>query len=75
MGRVRNKGDIAWYVNGKKRPIAYSTVATSDLITVLAQDGLTVLESYNFINYDKEAKDILKLYIDNGYGNKVLNTI
>lgn len=75
MSKRKSKGDIAWYIKGKKRPIAYSTVATSDLISVLAQEGLTVLESYNYINYDMEAKAILQLYIENGYGNKVLNTI
>lgn len=26
-----NKGDVSWYLNGQKRPFAYSTVAESTL--------------------------------------------
>ena len=67
MGKV--KGDIKWTAPNKKKPIAWSTRATSDLIVMLAQNHETITDVYNAINYDKDAKDILQKYIDLGYGN------
>ena len=63
------KGDVAWYVNGKKKPIAWSTRATSDLIAVLAEDCDTVYKLLDCITYDVEAVAIIQKYIDLGYGN------
>lgn len=64
------KGDVAWYVNGKKKPIAWSTRATSDLIAVLAENCDTFHELLDCITYDIEAKNIVQKYIDLGYRNK-----
>lgn len=69
MTKTHSKGDVAWYIPGQKRPIAYSTKATSDLISVLAKDGGTISELRRKINYDAEAKAVLQAYIDRGYGN------
>lgn len=52
-----------------KKPIVKSTKASSDIISLLSKDGSTINELYYKINYDEEAKTILKLYIDKGYGN------
>lgn len=70
MGR---KGcDVNWCLPHLKRSFAGSTVATSDLIVALSEEYLTTKDVYNSINYDPEAKEILKYFIDNGYGNFVL---
>ena len=71
MAKAKIKGDIHWYIPGKNKPIAYSTVATSDLIGLLAEDFETIQDVYNAINYDQEAKDVLQKYIDLGYGNQI----
>ena len=65
--------DVEWHVPGKKTPIAYSTVATSDLIEVLAEDSpsATITEIMNKVNYDEDAKKVLQQYIDAGYGDQV----
>ena len=67
----RSKGDVEYHIPKKKKPIAYSTKATSNLIVVLAQDYETISDVYNAVNYDQDAKDVLKKYIDLGYGNVV----
>ena len=71
MAKTRIKGDVHWHVPNKKKPIAYSTVATSHLIGLLAQDFETIQDVYDAINYDEEAKEILQKYIDLGYGNEI----
>ena len=67
--------DVEWHVPGKKAPIAYSTVAASDLIEALVEDNptATISELLGKINYDEEAKKVLRQYIDAGYGNQVAN--
>ena len=71
MPKAKNKGDVHWHVLSKKKPIAYSTIATEYLIVELAQDHDTIQDVYNAINYDQEAKDVLQKYIDLGYGNEI----
>lgn len=69
MARRRNsKGDVAWYIPGRKTPIAYSTKAASDLIVVLGEDGATIQEVHDRIAYDVEAREVLRKYIDKGLG-------
>lgn len=68
-----SKGDVVWCLPNKKRPIAYSTVAAEQLI--LAFSEYTLQEAYNAINYDSEAKAILKIYIENGYGADLIKTL
>ena len=67
--------DVEWHIPGKKTPIAYSTVATSDLIEALADDNktATIKELIEEINYDEDAKKVLQQYIDAGYGDQVAN--
>ena len=70
--RTKIKGDVSWTVPGRKRPIAYSTRAVSNLIAVLAKEyGGTILELQARILYDRDAKAILQAYIDRGYGNQI----
>ena len=74
MAYNKPKGDVSW-VNPKSKinlkPIAYSTKAVSDLIVLLSEDGCTIKELKDKINYDNEAKDIIQKYIDLGYGELI----
>ena len=60
------KGDVHWHIPDRKRPIAYSTKATSDLIVALSIDNKTIKEVY-----DREAKAVLSEYIRRGYGDSI----
>ena len=71
MSKTKRKGDVHWHIPNKKKPIAYSTVATSDLIGLLSEDFETIQDVYNAINYDQKAREILQIYIDLGYGNEI----
>lgn len=71
MAKTTRKGDVHWTVPTKKKPIAYSTVAVSNLIGLLSQEYETIQDVYNAITYDIEAKEILQKYIDLGYGNEI----
>ena len=62
------KGATAWLLPNKKKPFAYSTVATKDLIVTLAEEYETIQEVYNAVCYDSEARQILAEYIARGYG-------
>ena len=67
----KTKNDIWWHIPKRKSPIAYSTRAANDLIVALAEDGGTIKEIYARINYDEEARAILRKYIDCGFGDIV----
>lgn len=71
MVKAKIKGDVCWSVPNKKKPIAYSTVATSNLIGLLAQECETIQDVYDAVVYDVEAKEILQKYIDLGYGSQI----
>lgn len=66
----RSKGDVAWYAKGRKRPIAYSTVASADFFNDLAElyDGDLKLIFEN-IHYDHDLKKIVEKYINYGFTN------
>lgn len=70
--RADKGGGVMWYIPGRKRPIAYSTKAISDFIVVIGE-GKTIQETYDAIYYMHEAKNILKIYIDKGYGEEQIN--
>lgn len=72
---AKSKGDVIWTLPGKKRPFAYSTKATSDLIVLLAQEHDTVQQVHDAINFDFDAKAILQKFIDAGYGASILRTM
>lgn len=65
--------DVEWLLPGKKNPIAYSTVATSDLIEALSEQypNATISQLMPAINYDEDAKKVVQQYIDAGYGDQV----
>ena len=63
--------DVYWYCPNRKRPIAYSTMATSGMISELAKDGCTVKELRGKILFDKEAQMVLDEYIKRGFGDLI----
>ena len=69
--RRKSKGDVSWYLPNNKKAFAHSTKATSDLIVVLSEMNKTTQDVYNAINYDDEAKAIVKHFIEEGYGNYI----
>lgn len=62
---------VQYYVPGKKRPIAYSSKSTSDLIGILSEIFYSIKDVQRAIFYDPTAKDILQIYIDKGYGDTI----
>ena len=71
MSYKKDKGDISWRLVGKKKHVAYSTVAARDLIIAVAHKmpDATLLELYEAINYDMESKAVLTAFIKKGYGD------
>lgn len=71
-----SNGDVAWYIPNKKKPIIYSSQATSNLIVALAHDNYnsTIKELYDVILYNKEAKEVLRSYMSNGYGSIIASS-
>lgn len=74
MGKIK-EDSIRWSLPHLKRNFAESTTATSDLIVALSEQYATTKDVYKSVNYDIEAKEILKYFIDNGYGDFILNDI
>lgn len=66
----RNR-DVSWRIPNKKKPIAYSPQSISDFIVDLSEKGGTISEIYrqSLNTYCYDAQDILKKYIDLGYGD------
>lgn len=64
-------GDVHWTVPNRKKPIAYSTTAASDLIVLLSQEHETIQEVHDAINFDQEAQKVLQVYIDAGHGGQI----
>ena len=73
MRKKKQINDVWWYVPERKKPIAYSTKATSELIVALSEPGKKIFEVLNEINYDEEAKEVLRKYIGFGYGDVEAN--
>ena len=70
---MKNKGnDVCWSLTHQKRSFAKSTGATNDLIVALSTDDKTVKDVYDSINYDEDAKQILKGFIDAGYKDFIM---
>lgn len=54
---------VYWYLPNRKKPFAYSTVATRDLIEAILEETHDLEEARRRINYDEDAKRILTAYI------------
>ena len=67
--------DVEWTAPSQKRPVAYSTVSTSNGIEVMADEHptATIRELIDVITYDTDAKQVLQQYVDAGYGEQVAN--
>lgn len=70
MARRKGSGlGVKWYLPGGKRPIGETTMATSNLLRYLAEDGLTFAEAEREMVYDTEGRAVMRAFIDNGYGD------
>ena len=73
----RRSGDLGvqWYLPGRKRPFASTTVATGALIVLFAEQGFTFAQAHEQINYDAEAKAVLARFVDEGYGDTAMTEL
>ena len=72
MGYTRTR-DVEWRLPKRKKPIARSTPAVSKLIAVIAREekDLTIRQTRERINYCPDARAILDIYIEKGYGDEI----
>jgi len=80
MGRYyKSKGDVCWYAKKYKKPIAYSTIAVSDAISIINQphqtaaDLMTILKSGKY-SVSSDLIRVVQSFIDKGLGNEILMT-
>jgi hypothetical protein len=79
MGKHKSKGDVYWYVQNRKRPIAHSAVAVSDSLSMIntphtTPNNLTrMLKSGAYVGVNDEIR-VVQAYIDDGHGDEILNT-
>jgi len=66
---------VQWVLPGKKRPFTHTTVATSDLIAIFAEEGFTFAGARNAINYDHDALAVLDRFVAEGYGNHLMSDV
>lgn len=60
--------DVEWHVPERKTPVAYSTVATSRLIGILAEEGHTFASARAAVLFDQEAQAVLDVFVARGLG-------
>jgi len=71
--------DVSWFSSKYKKPIAYSTIATSDFITMInqpnrtAKELLTLLQSEVYIHND-EAIMVMQAFINKHLDNEIIIT-
>jgi len=79
QGRGRNRRStqgslgVDWHLPGpdgayEKRRFATTTAASSLLVTLLAEDGLTWAQIAEQIRYDDEARAVAARFVEAGYG-------
>lgn len=66
MATKNKKLDVWFYGTKKKRPIAYSTKATSDTLVLLKPKAASWEELKKLCKYDKDARDIVDIYVEQG---------
>jgi hypothetical protein len=71
--------DVYWYAAKYKRPIAYSTVADSEAISLINQPNMTANELMAEMTSGKwlvgsEMLKVIQAYIDKGLGDELITT-
>ena len=64
--------DVYWTLPHQKRCFGTTTIVSDNLIRALSEDNKTVMDIYNLITSDPDAKEILKKFIDVGYENFIM---
>jgi hypothetical protein len=78
----KNKGDVYWFIRGKKNPIAYSTQAVSNAI-VLYSKMVDIPTPNNILKYFEDNEliglydeiTILQKYVELGNGDVPMNLL
>lgn len=66
--------DVAWYVKGRKKPIAYSTVADKEIFDDLVEEYNGDLKLiFDNCRYSHDLKEIIQKYLDFGITNVFAN--
>jgi hypothetical protein len=79
MGRNKTKGDVCWYAKKYKNPIAYSTIAVSDAISLINQpyqtatDLMALLKSGKYL-VSPDMIRVVQTFIDKGFGDEIFTT-
>lgn len=70
MSCAKSKGDVSWYMKGRRRPFAYSTIADRDIFNELAEEhGGNVRAMMQHARYTEEVRDICRKLLDMGVDN------
>ena len=64
--------DVYWTLPHQKKHFGTTTIGSDNLIRALSDDNKTVMDIYNLITSDPDAKEILKKFIDAGYENFIM---
>lgn len=71
--------DVHWYSLRYKKPIAYSTVATSDYITMINKPNMTAIELLKVLKsdlylHDTDAIMVIQEFVNRNLGNELILT-
>ena len=75
----KSKGDVYWFSKKYKNPIAYSTIADSDCLSLInepnntANDLMIILKSGQYL-VSTDMIRIVQAFIDKGCGEEILET-
>lgn len=76
-GRSKSRHpDVCWYSSKRKRPIAYSTKASSDVIEEMIRQGYTTPNKLLSLNvmWGPDEREVLQAYVNIGEGDLPLVT-
>lgn len=67
-------GGVFWYVSGRKRPVAQTTVATSEAMTELVREGRvsTFNQMPDRLHYDSDGREVCRIMEQLGLGGRML---
>lgn len=70
MPRITTKADVSWYIKGRKRPIAHSTIVTLDVFEYLAKEcNGDVEEMMKVARYSHDVRELCEIFLKYGVTN------
>lgn len=70
--RRQNLG-VDWFLPGERRRFATTTKATSDLIALFGEQGMTFGQARREVRYDQEAEAVLEWFCRHGYAAELVH--